>query len=121
MERNSEIVVIGVGNILFKDEGVGIYAAKYLEENYRFTPAVDIIDGGTLGFKLMTYYQSYEKVIDLVVAAEIVDGSAFENFGGFDRLPHFVEGRFAFVLDLHQRTAGEVDTVVEPFGEHQNP
>ena len=57
------IVIVGIGNILFKDEGVGCYAGKYLESNYDFFPAVEIIDGGTLGFKLMTYYQSYDKVV----------------------------------------------------------
>ncbi|WP_456451852.1 HyaD/HybD family hydrogenase maturation endopeptidase [Hydrogenimonas sp.] len=71
-------VVIGIGNILFKDEGIGVYAAKYLEENYRFSPAVDIIDGGTLGFKLMTYYQSYEKVVILdTVSIDDAPGSVY--------------------------------------------
>ena len=65
------IVVVGIGNILFQDEGVGCYAGKYLEENYDFSQPVEIIDGGTLGFKLMTYYQSADTVliIDTVSAA----------------------------------------------------
>ena len=58
-------IVIGVGNLLFKDEGVGILAAKYLEENYKFEGDLEIIDGGTLGFKLMTYFQEYDNVIIL--------------------------------------------------------
>lgn len=57
------IAVIGVGNILFTDDGVGVYAAKYLETNYCFVPEIDIIDGGTLGFNLMQYFTDYEQVI----------------------------------------------------------
>jgi hydrogenase maturation protease len=59
------IAVVGAGNVLFYDEGVGIYAQRYLEENYEFSGDVTIVDGGVLGFKLMTYYQDYDKVLIL--------------------------------------------------------
>ncbi|HEY5989182.1 MAG TPA: hydrogenase maturation protease [Streptosporangiaceae bacterium] len=49
--------VIGMGNILFRDEGVGVYAAHYLRAAYRFTPAIEIADGATMGFGLMNYFQ----------------------------------------------------------------
>ena len=29
-------IVIGVGNMLFKDEGIGIYASEYIKQNYVF-------------------------------------------------------------------------------------
>ncbi len=94
-----QTVVIGIGNILFKDEGVGIYAAKYLEENYRFSPSVDIIDGGTLGFKLMTYYQSYKKVVILdTVSIKDEPGSVYNlpanalmGLGSYRQTAHEVE------------------------------
>ncbi len=92
-------VVIGIGNILFKDEGVGIYAAKYLEENYDFSPAVEVIDGGTLGFKLMTYYQSYDKVVILdTVSIKDTPGSVYNlpakelmGLGSYRQTAHEVE------------------------------
>jgi len=65
LSEEGGVAVIGVGNILFKDEGVGIYAARYLRENFDFSPEIEIVDGGTLGFKLMTYYQSFDRVIIL--------------------------------------------------------
>ncbi|MDP2077253.1 MAG: HyaD/HybD family hydrogenase maturation endopeptidase [Sulfuricurvum sp.] len=61
----NSIAVIGVGNILFCDDGVGVYAARYLETNYDFEPPIDIIDGGTLGFNLMRYFSDYDQVIIL--------------------------------------------------------
>lgn len=57
--------LIGAGTILFQDEGVGIYACQYLEQNYNFDEDITIIDGGVLGFGLMEYYQEYDKVLIL--------------------------------------------------------
>ena len=56
-------IIIGVGNMLFKDEGIGIYASEYIKQNYEFDEDLEIIDGGTLGFKLMAYFQEYKNVI----------------------------------------------------------
>ncbi|MDD2838967.1 MAG: hydrogenase maturation protease [Sulfuricurvum sp.] len=60
---DAKVALIGSGNAFFMDEGIGLYAAKYLKENYTFSPALDIVDGGTLGFLLMPLLQEYEHVI----------------------------------------------------------
>ncbi len=57
--------IVGAGTILFKDEGVGVYAQRYLDANYAFADEVTVVDGGVLGFKLMTYYQDYDNVVIL--------------------------------------------------------
>lgn len=94
-------IVIGVGNLLFKDEGVGILAAKYLEENYDFEGDIEIIDGGTLGFKLMTYFQDYDNVI-------ILDTVSIEDKAGdIFRLPSDV----LLGLGQYRKTAHEVEIV----------
>lgn len=93
------IAVIGIGNILFRDEGIGCYAGTYLESNYRFSQPVDIVDGGTLGFRLMSYYQSYDKVIILdTVSIEDAPGSVYNlpaellmGLGSYRRTAHEVE------------------------------
>ncbi len=59
------VAVIGAGTIIFNDEGVGVYAQKYLENNYEFSSDITFVDGGVLGFKLMVYYQEFDKVIIL--------------------------------------------------------
>jgi hydrogenase maturation protease len=48
-----KITVLGVGNILFTDEGIGIRVAEHLSATYRFNDAVSIVDGGTLGLNLL--------------------------------------------------------------------
>lgn len=62
-QNRPSIAVIGIGNILFNDEGLGIYATQFIKQNYRFTPKIDLIDGGTLGMNMIHYYQSYERVL----------------------------------------------------------
>jgi hydrogenase maturation protease len=68
--------LIGVGNVLFTDEGVGVYAVNYLAKNYTFDDSLTIIDGGVLGFKLMGYFQEFDHVIILdTVSIEDEPGS----------------------------------------------
>jgi len=68
MSKN--IALIGSGNAFFKDEGIGLYGAKYLKERYSFTPDVEIVDGGTLGFKLMPLLQEFDEVIIINTASD---------------------------------------------------
>jgi hydrogenase maturation protease len=70
---------LGIGNILLNDEGVGIHVVKSLEEE-GFTGA-DLIDGGTGGFHLLGFIQSYEHVI-------IADASLDEFPAGNVRILH---------------------------------
>lgn len=46
-------VVLGVGNILLSDEGVGVRAVERLLRDYRLGPGVTVIDGGTCGMELL--------------------------------------------------------------------
>ena len=58
--------IVGAGTVIYQDEGVGVFAAKYIEKNYTFeNNDVTMVDGGVLGFQLMVYYQEYDKVIIL--------------------------------------------------------
>lgn len=47
-----------MGNMLYGDEGMGVYAARCLQGCYRFTPEVEVFDGATLGFGLMDLFLS---------------------------------------------------------------
>lgn len=57
--------MLGIGNILFGDEGIGVHLAHLLKTNYRFSGSheVDIIDGGTLAQFLIPLITSYDYVI----------------------------------------------------------
>ena len=62
------IMILGIGNLLFSDEGFGIHVVKNLKENYSFPPNVSVLDGGVLGLNLLGYISEadYLIVIDAV-------------------------------------------------------
>ncbi|QOP46792.1 HyaD/HybD family hydrogenase maturation endopeptidase [Sulfurimonas paralvinellae] len=64
--------VLGVGNILELDDGIAVYATKYLENNYSFKPSIDIINGGVEGINLLNLFMEYEHIL-ILDAIEIDD------------------------------------------------
>jgi len=83
------LAVVGLGNIVFGDEGLGVYALKYFEANYSVPPGVTLLDGAVLGFGLMPVLQEYDHTVILSSAfmgdtpGEIVacDAETFMNQG----------------------------------------
>lgn len=56
--------MIGLGNILLRDEGVGVHAIHILKERYHFiSPGLEIIDGGTLGLDLLPFLETCDRVL----------------------------------------------------------
>ncbi|MCA6079191.1 hydrogenase maturation protease [Fulvivirga sedimenti] len=62
MEVKDKILVLGIGNLLLGDEGVGVQAVQYMEK-LDLPPDIDVLDGGTGGFHLLEIIQSYPTVI----------------------------------------------------------
>lgn len=58
-----KIAIIGSGNPLFKDEGIGYFLAKHIKDNYSFSQALEFVDGSTLGLNLQSYIQEYDHLI----------------------------------------------------------
>lgn len=50
---NNNITILGVGNILYSDDGVGVRVVEKLERDYDFPDNVLVIDGGVLGINLL--------------------------------------------------------------------
>lgn len=69
---DKRILLLGVGNILYTDEGIGIHAVQYLEERYTFSDNVTLMDGGTMGKLLMHPLMEHDVVIvlDAVLGGE---------------------------------------------------
>ena len=78
-DYENSIVVLGVGNILLTDEGLGVHVVEDLKANYTFTPQISLIDGGTMGMELLTYMRGMKKIllIDAVNGGE-VPGTIYE-------------------------------------------
>ena len=59
---NSKIVVIGIGNLLLMDEGIGVHTINELEK-HDLPESIEIYDGGTGGFKLIDLMHGAARVI----------------------------------------------------------
>jgi hydrogenase maturation protease len=79
LTTKKSILVLGIGNILLRDEGAGIHVVTSLEKE-GFSEA-DLMDGGTGGFHLLGFIQSYKTVI-------IIDASIDEFPAGNVRILH---------------------------------
>jgi len=53
-ESEKKGAIIGIGNVLQKDDGIGVKILKYLETTYNFPENIELIDGGTTGAALQT-------------------------------------------------------------------
>lgn len=63
--KPAPILVLGVGNVLIEDEGIGIAAIEYLNNYYRFGQEVELLDGGTSGLALLDDMRNRNTVIVL--------------------------------------------------------
>ena len=84
MKVEKETLVLGVGNLLLKDEGVGIHVIKALE-NEKLPAHVHLMDGGTGGLHLLSWLQGYDRII-------MIDATLDNNPPGTVRL---IQPRYA--------------------------
>jgi hydrogenase maturation protease len=115
-QKAERTLVLGVGNLLMGDEGVGIHAVRELMER-PLPPHVDIVDGGTAGLELLHLIEGYSRVviIDAVEAGE--EPGAILRFTPEDLTPQ--EGDFA--ISLHQTEVLEVFSLAAYLGRDLPP
>jgi hydrogenase maturation protease len=59
----TKTVVLGIGNILLTDEGVGVRVIEALERDYVLPPEVEVIDGGTCGMEMLEQLENLDGLI----------------------------------------------------------
>lgn len=91
------IAILGIGNILLSDEGIGVHAINKLKDEYEFPEYVKLIDGGTMGLDLLPFFEGNDKVL-------IIDAVNFRKEPGTidiiegDKIPGFLTSK----LSVHQ-------------------
>ena len=89
------VLVLGIGNLLQKDDGIGVHIVNYLTESgIAFPEGVEVMDGGTAGFDLIPLMAGRDKII--IVDALHVD----DKPGSIYRFTpeHLVESRERYSL-----------------------
>jgi hydrogenase maturation protease len=62
MKKNYNVLILGIGNILQSDEGLGVHVANYITRNIKLPDGVEVIDGGTAGFDLIPLMSGREHI-----------------------------------------------------------
>lgn len=96
-ESLPRILILGVGNVLFRDEGAGVHALRRLEAGYDFASNVTLMDGGVLGMNLLAVMAAADQVIVLDAVRGGQEPGTVYRFN-WDMKPGFI----AYKDSLHQ-------------------
>lgn len=98
------VLILGIGNLLWADEGFGVRAMEYLHAHYQFPPNVQLLDGGTQGIYLVQYVEE----ADILVVFDAIDyglpPGTLKRVED-DEVPHFMGAK---KMSLHQTGFQEV-------------
>lgn len=106
--ETASVTVLGIGNILFQDEGIGVHAVEAFRQKQSEYPHITIEDGGTEGMKLLPLIESSTHLI-------IVDAVASEGEAGQiiclekEEIPRFPSAR----LSQHQQSFQELLAIAD--------
>ena len=89
-----KLLVLGIGNVMFSDEGVGVHFAKMLQKNYTFKSdehTIEFIDGGTLANLLMYILADYDRIllVDCIDANDAEIGDVY--FFDYEAMPNAIK------------------------------
>jgi hydrogenase maturation protease len=91
------VLVLGIGNVLLRDEGAGVRALERLEAKYELPERVQTLDGGTMGLDLLPYIEQASSLLILdAVRTGRLPGSLVRLEG--DEIPSVL----ALKLSVHQ-------------------
>ena len=112
--NEKQILILGIGNILWADEGFGVRCAEEINNRYRFSDNVKIMDGGTQGIYLVQHVQS----ADVLVVFDAIDyglepGTLKTIYN--DKVPKFMGAK---QVSLHQTGFQEVLAMAEFTGSY---
>ena len=105
-------LVLGLGNILLQDEGVGVRVVEQLQRKYQIAGAVEVLDGGTAGMSLLEHIRNRDHliVVDAVRTGQ-APGTVITLSG--DEVPAFFQSR----VSPHQMGLADTLAVLDLMGE----
>jgi hydrogenase maturation protease len=102
-ETVEKTMILGVGNLLLRDEGVGVHVATNLQE-YPLPDSIEVIEGGTDGFKLFHLIMEADRliVVDCVKGGDEPASIYRFEIDDFDHFPDL------YKTSVHQISITEV-------------
>lgn len=114
MTAEPHILLLGIGNVLWADEGFGVRVIERLQKSYSFPDNVKVMDGGTQGVYLVEHVQA----ADVLIVFDAIDYGlqpatlkCLEN----DEVPNFLGAK---KMSLHQTGFQEVLAMAQMLGDY---
>jgi hydrogenase maturation protease len=107
-EGPNEALVLGIGNVLWADEGFGVRAVEALHEAYAFPAGVELMDGGTQGLNLMGPVTSARRVLVLDAIDFALPPGTLKVLRGRE-VPAWAAGK----MSLHQQSFQELLAIMD--------
>jgi len=111
-DNTESILVLGIGNLLWADEGFGVRAVQELHRRWRFPQRVSLVEGGTQGFNLLSHVQDADRMIVFDAIDYGLPPGTLKILSN-DQVPRFMGSK---KLSLHQTGFQEVLGVAELTG-----
>lgn len=110
--KAKKILVIGMGNVLMQDEGVGVRAVEELEQRYSIPAGVEVVDGGTTGMEL---FEPMREADILLIADAVNTGAPYGTLVRIanEEIPSFFQTK----LSNHQLGVSDLLALLKLKGE----
>lgn len=114
MKEHRDVLVLGVGNILLGDEGIGVHVIRELEKE-KLSGNVELMDAGTALFSIVHLLKERKKVI-------FIDAAKGGGKPGtiYRILPSQIENEHNRILSMHEMGIGECLTTLKHEGVSQD-
>lgn len=114
MAEVPSVLVLGIGNLLWADEGFGVRAVQALRRGYEFPGHVRLLDGGTQGIYLVQHVREARILVVFDAVDYGLPGGTLKRVEG-EAVPRFLGAR---KVSLHQTGFQEVLAMAEMLGDY---
>ncbi len=111
---SKKTLILGIGNLLWADEGFGVRTVEYLHQHYAFDHNVKLMDGGTQGLYLVHHIQEAEILLVFDAIDYGLQPGTIKLIEGAD-VPKFMGAK---KMSLHQTGFQEVLAMAEMLGHY---
>jgi hydrogenase maturation protease len=109
----SEVLVLGIGNLLWADEGFGVRCVEMLAAEWQVPAGISVMDGGTQGLYLLPYVQAARRLIVFDAIDYGLEPGTLKRVEG-DQVPRFMGAK---KMSLHQTGFQEVIAAADLTGQ----